>query len=98
VNAQLTLALLPDLVVGVGALLLLLWAAGKRDDDPAASRTAALFAVGTCAAALAAVGWLAGRGAEDLGPTGLADRRGPVPVGGGRGDPRRHGAVRAARG
>ena len=65
-NAQLTLALLPDLVVGVGALLLLLWAAGKRDDDPAASRTAALFAVGTCGAALAAVGWLAGRGAEDL--------------------------------
>ena len=65
-NAQLTLALLPDFVVGVGALLLLLWSAGKRDDDVAASRTAALMAVGVCAAALAAVGALAWRGAEDL--------------------------------
>jgi NADH-quinone oxidoreductase subunit N len=66
VNAQLTLALLPDLIVGAGALLLLLWSAGRRDDDVAASRTAALVAAGVCAAALAAVGALAWRGTADL--------------------------------
>jgi NADH:ubiquinone oxidoreductase subunit 5 (subunit L)/multisubunit Na+/H+ antiporter MnhA subunit len=97
VNAQLTLALLPDLVVGVGALLLLLWAAGKRDDDPAASRTAALFAVGTCAPRSRR--WAGSPAAAPrISSPGLADRRRPVPVGGRRGDPRRHGAVRAARG
>jgi hypothetical protein len=97
VNAQLTLALLPDLIVAAGALLLLLWSSGRRDDDVDASRTAALIAVGVCAAALAAVGALAVRGAEDLvrpgspiAATSSGGRR--------RGDPRRHGAVRAARG
>ncbi len=65
-NAQLTLALLPDIIVGVGALLLLLWSAGRRDDDVAASRTAALATVGVCAAALAALAVLAARGGADL--------------------------------
>ncbi len=50
-----TAALLPDLIVGVGALLLLLWSAARRDDDVDASRAAALGVVGVCATALAAV-------------------------------------------
>ncbi|HEY0776691.1 MAG TPA: NADH-quinone oxidoreductase subunit N [Gemmatirosa sp.] len=54
-----TAALLPDLVVGVGALLLLLWSAARRDDDIDASRGAALGVVGVCAAALVAVVLLA---------------------------------------
>ena len=67
-NAQLTLALLPDIVVAVGALLLLLWSSGRRDDDVGAARTAALLAVGVCVAGLAAVDALAWRGTGDLLP------------------------------
>jgi NADH-quinone oxidoreductase subunit N len=66
VNAQLTFALLPDLVVATGALVILLLAAGRRDDDVAAARGAALGAVAVCAAALAAVAYLAWRGTADL--------------------------------
>ncbi|GJG88663.1 NADH-quinone oxidoreductase subunit N [Gemmatimonadetes bacterium T265] len=52
-------ALLPDLVVAVGALLLLLWSAARRDDDVDAARGAALGVVGVCATALVAVVLLA---------------------------------------
>lgn len=54
-----TAALLPDLVVAVGALLLLLWSAAHRDDDVDAARAAALGVVGVCATALVAVVLLA---------------------------------------
>ena len=65
-NASLALALLPDLVVATGALVILLLSAGRRDDDVAAARGAAVGAVVVCAVALAAVGLLAWRGTADL--------------------------------
>ncbi len=54
-----TAAILPDLVVATGALLLLLWSAARRDDDVGAARAAALGVVGVCAVALASVAALA---------------------------------------
>ncbi len=53
-NAFSVSAVLPDVVVAVGALLLLLWSSVRRD-DAGASRGAAMGVVGVCAAALLAV-------------------------------------------
>ena len=51
-------ALLPDVIVAVGALLLLLWSSARRD-DAGTSRGAAMGVVAVCAAALVAVIMLA---------------------------------------
>ena len=67
-----TAALLPDLVVAVGALLLLLWSAARRDDDIDAARGAALGVVGVCATALAAVVALATGGVVPGAAPGIA--------------------------
>ena len=67
VPAALFTALLPDLIVMGGAMLLLLWGVWQREGDPSAGRPVAVGAIGVCLAALAAIAWLAMRGASTTG-------------------------------
>jgi NADH-quinone oxidoreductase subunit N len=62
VPSALFTALLPDLIVMGGAMLLLLWGVWQREGDPNAGRPVAVGAIGVCLAALAAIAWLAVRG------------------------------------
>jgi NADH-quinone oxidoreductase subunit N len=61
--AQLLLALTPDLIVAGGAMLLLLFAVWRREDE-AHARHIAVGAMVVCAVAMAAIVWLASSGAS----------------------------------
>ena len=67
VPAALLTALLPDLIVMGGAMLLLLWGVWQREGDPSAGRRVAVGAIGVCLAALASIAWLVMRGASTTG-------------------------------
>jgi NADH-quinone oxidoreductase subunit N len=66
VPSQLFGALLPDLVVMVGAMALLLWTTLRPEQDAGAARGASAGAVGVCLAGLVAVGYMALRGTSAL--------------------------------
>jgi NADH-quinone oxidoreductase subunit N len=62
VPAALFTALVPDLIVMGGAMLLLLWGVWRPEGDPSAGRPVAVGAIGVCLAALAAIAWMSLRG------------------------------------
>ena len=64
VPSQLFGALLPDLVVMVGAMALLIWSTTRRDMHAESSRAVTAGAIGVCVTALAAVAYMAIRGHE----------------------------------
>ena len=75
IPAQLSAALLPDLLLMVGAMLLLVWAAW-RPDSLAHQRSVGLASIGVAALALVAVVWYMGRGTTaTLGPIAVDNFR-----------------------
>jgi NADH-quinone oxidoreductase subunit N len=72
VPSQLSTALVPELIVMAGAMLLLVWSVPRAERGPEASRPVALGAIGVCLAALAAVLW--------FGLSGVTAGRGPMAI------------------
>src|SRR5438105_10659983 len=62
VPGQLTFALLPELLVMAGAMVLLLWSTTRAEDDPTGSRPIATGAIGICLAGIAGALWFGIRG------------------------------------